>query len=270
MESIFQSPYFIVGCLIALFAVILLLTKSNFKTTLTTPFSQFNVNQPMSLGKINKPSPEIQLKKPDVPEEIGLAMVYPQGEGVGMDPFDSNSFYPGNPGPLLTNHRTAESIGESSLTDPLGKAGSMEGARILKIRNTGNQSNFKPLDSSVSTVYSGAYGQEDVQGSGSTMINRTSNIKYSDNFNPSNNLNLQASPGQSSNLPNCEATYPNVVKYNGMCITEGDIPYGQVVDNKVNPRLVSRWESYTGDYSRKLALDPIDGVLYPNLKVLTK
>jgi hypothetical protein len=274
MESIFQSPYFIVGCLIAVIAVIVLLTrsksKSKFKTTLITPFSEFNVNQPMSLGKIDKPSPEIQLQPPDVPEEIGLAMVYPQGEGVGMDPYDSNSFYPGNPGSLLTNHTTAESIGESSLSDPLGKAGSMEGARILKIKSTGNQSNFKPIDSSISKVYSGAYGEEDVQASASTMIDGGSNIKYGDKFKPSNNLNLQASPGQSSNLPNCDTTYPNVVKYKGMCITEGDIPYGQVVDNKVNPRLVSRWESFTGDYSRNLALDPIDGVLYPNLNVLAK
>jgi hypothetical protein len=83
------------------------------------------------------------------------------------------------------------------------------------------------------------------------------------------NLVIQTSPGQTSTLPNCEQTYPNVVKYKDFCITEGDIPYGQVVDGRVNPRLVSRWESYTGDYSREAALQNIDGVLYPELNVLT-
>ena len=91
------------------------------------------------------------------------------------------------------------------------------------------------------------------------------NINYSDSFNPDDNLKIQTSPGQSSTLTNCETTYPNVVKYNDFCITAGDIPYGQVVDGKVNPRLVSRWESLTGNYSREEALAPIDGVLYPQL-----
>jgi hypothetical protein len=252
------------------FLVLSIMHVSKFKTTLITPFSQLSNDQPLNFGKINDKNKEIPLQPPDVPEEIGLAMVYPQGDGVGMDPYDSNSFYPVAPGPLLTNHATAESIGESSLTDPLGKTGSMEGARILKLENTGNQMNYKPLDESISRVYSGAYGEEEIQDSNTTMIDGGSYIKYADKFTPSNNLKLQASPGKSSNLPNCESTYPNVVKYNGMCITEGDIPYGQVVDNKVNPRLVSRWESFTGDYSRTNALTPIDGLLYPNLNVLAK
>ena len=104
---------------------------------------------------------------------------------------------------------------------------------------------------------------------GPLFVNGASSINYSDSFNPEDNLMIQTSPGQTSTLRNCEKTYPNVVKYGDSCITEGDIPYGQVVDGKVNPRLVSRWESYTGDYSRQAALDPIDGVLYPNLNVLT-
>ena len=102
-----------------------------------------------------------------------------------------------------------------------------------------------------------------------TFINGTKPIEYSDSFNPESNLMIQTSPGQESTFKNCETMYPNVVKYGNFCITEGDIPYGQIVDNKVNPRLVSRWESYTGDYSRKEALGPIDGVLYPNLNILT-
>ena len=272
MDSLLKNPYFIGGGLfILVFVVILLLTKSNFKSTLSTPYQEFNQeDQPMSLGKINAPNQEIPLLAPDVPEEIGLAMVYPQGDGVGMDPDDSNSFYPGNPGALLTNHTTAESIGESSLSDPTGTTGSMEGARILKIKNAGNQTQFKPLDENVDAVFAAAYRPGEVQNSESTLINGGIPIDYNDGFDPEDNLKLQASPGHFSNLPNCETTYPNVVKYNGMCITEGDIPYGQVVDNKVNPRLVSRWESFTGDYSRSLALDPIDGVLYPNLNVLVK
>jgi FkbM family methyltransferase len=43
----------------------------------------------------------------------------------------------------------------------------------------------------------------------------------------------------------------------------------QIVNGKVNPRLVSRWQSYTGDYNREAALAPIDGLLYPTLNVLT-
>ena len=49
---------------------------------------------------------------------------------------------------------------------------------------------------------------------------------------------------------------------------KGVLKLGQVVDNKVNPRLVSRWQSFTGDYNRETALTPIDGTLYPNLAVL--
>ena len=117
------------------------------------------------------------------------------------------------------------------------------------------------------TLFAGAYTQGEVQ-DGSTLINGAQPVNYNSLFNPEDNLKLQTSPGQQSNLPNCETTYPNVVKYNNFCITEGDIPYGQIVDNKVNPRLVSRWESFTGDYSRQDALTPIDGVLYPNLAIL--
>jgi hypothetical protein len=271
--NLVKNKYVLGGGLLALIVVIILLLthKSNFKSTLYTPYQQFNQeDQPMSLGKINAPDQDIPLLPPDVPEEIGLAMVYPQGDGVGMDPDDSNSFYPYNPGSLLSDHTTAESIGESSLTDPTGNTGSMEGARILKIKNTGNQMQFKPIDENVNSVYAAAYRKGEVQDSKSTLINGGIPINYNDGFDPEDNLKLQASPGHFSSLPNCESTYPNVVKYNGMCITEGDIPYGQVVDNKVNPRLVSRWESFTGDYSRNLALDPIDGVLYPNLNVLVK
>jgi hypothetical protein len=207
------------------------------------------------------------LVPPVVPEEIGLAMVYPQGEGVSMDKNDSNSFQPDNPGSLLTDYKIPESYGESSLTDPYGKNGAEQAARILKINSTGTQSTFKPIDESDNNYYSSAYNPGLVP-SGITYVNNNNGINYQDSYNPSNNLKLQASPGQMSTLNNCETTYPNTVKYNNFCITKGDIPYGQVVDGMVNPRLVDRWQSFTGDYSPKDALNPIDGTLYPTLNVL--
>ena len=207
------------------------------------------------------------LVPPVVPEEIGLAMIYPQGTGVGMSKLDSNSFEPGNPGPLLTDYTTPESYGESSLSDPYGTRGADQGARIIKIDSTGNQLNFKSIDEAENKFYSPAYSTGLVD-KGLQLINNNQSINYTDSYIPSENLKLQAAPGQMSSLPNCETTYPNTVKYNEFCITEGDIPYGQVVDNKVNPRLVSRWQSFTGDYSRQDALAPIDGTLYPTLSVL--
>ena len=209
------------------------------------------------------------LVPPVVPEEIGLTMVYPQGVGVGMDRNDSNSFDPGNPGPLLTDYSIPQAYGESNLSDPYGNKGADQGARIIKIASTGNTSNFKPVDEAENQVYSSAYSSGEVT-DGHRLINNNQSINYNDSYKPSSNLTLQASPGQMSTLQNCESTYPNVVKYNDFCITEGDIPYGQVVNGKVNPRLVSRWQSYTGDYNPQEALSPIDGTMYPTLSVLAQ
>jgi hypothetical protein len=211
---------------------------------------------------------DMSLYPPDVPEEIGLGMVYPQGDGVAMSEQDSNSFYPYAPGPLLTSYTIPESYGESSLSDPFGMMGAGQGARILKIKNLGNQLNFKPTDSVEKVTYASAYSDSVVQNGGISFVNDHHFTDYSDNFNPDVNLSLQTSPGQSSTLGNCESTYPNVVNYNGLCITKGDIPYGQIVDGQVNPRLVSRWESFTGDYSPQNALQDIDGLLYPTLNVM--
>jgi hypothetical protein len=264
--------------LVLLFIVVLyvMVSKSSFNPTLnTTP----NVTdaQPRSFPAINKPEPDnanqsgdvFKLETPDVPEEIGLYMAYPQGSGVGMSSADSNSFYPDKPGPLLTDHVGPESYGESSLADPSGFQGADQGCRVLKLKGTGNQLVYKPLDETTKCNFSAAYTPGEFQ-KGATFINGVQPFNYTDSFNPESNLILQTSPGQQSTLTNCESTYPNVVKYKDMCITAGDIPYGQVVDGKVNPRLVSRWESFTGDYSRKDALSPIDGVLYPDLGVLTQ
>ena len=243
------------------------LKKQSFYGTLNN--TSFTNKQPESFPLLDEKVPGIfDLAKPDVPEEIGLAMVYPQGDGVGMDRGDSNSFYPDKPGPLLSEHTGPESYGESSLADPTGKNGADQGSRILKLTSTGDQLKYKPVEDSGTSSYAAAYSEASVD-KGPVYINGATATDYSDPFNPERNLLLQTSPGQQSTLTNCEKTYPNVVKYNDFCITEGDIPYGQVVDGKVNPRLVSRWESFTGDYSREDVLQPIDGLLYPNLNVMT-
>ena len=250
---------------IVLLVVFMMFNRSTFKATLITPPEQIDNSQPGSFPPLEEPkNNEINLEKPVVPEEIGLAMLYPQGQGVGMSKKDSDSF--GIPNVLLTSYTTPESYGVSSVVD---SNAAYESSRIIKIKNTGNQMSFKPVDESTKSTFAGAYNQADVQiGGDNTLINGTLNLDYNDKpFNPEQNLKLQASPGQQSTLPNCESTFPNVVKYNDMCITQGDIPYGQEVDGKVNPRLVSRWESYTGDYSREDALQDTDGLLYPNLNV---
>ena len=279
MENFFKNlwsknkPIVIILIIAALLGLYYLLftyiLKGTFTDKLSTPINTLTEEQPKSFPKIEEIQKDIfNLAKPDVPEEIGLGIAYPQGDGVGMSKEDSNSFYPGNPGPLLTDYQNPESYGESSLTDPTGENGSNQGCRVLRFTNTGDQTNYKPLDESTKCTFSAAYNQGEIQ-KGLAFVNGASNIDYTDTFNPESNLMLQTSPGQTSTLPNCEKTIPNVVKYGDACITEGDIPYGQLVDNKVNPRLVSRWESYTGDYSREDALNPIDGVLYPQLNVLT-
>jgi hypothetical protein len=271
IDFIKNNPQMMIVLVVAIIIGIVIMSTSNFKNTLITPMNQFETgSQPMVFPKISQPVTEnIQLADPVVPEEIGLGMVYPQGNGVGMSKSDSNSFEPGRPGPLLTDYTIPESYGESSLSDPMGTNGANQGSRIIKIKDAGSQLMYKPTDESLGTKYAAAYTQGEVQ-DGPTLINGAQAVNYENGYTPEQNLKLQTSPGQQSTLPNCESTYPNVVKYGDMCITEGDIPYGQVVDNKVNPRLVSRWESFTGNYSRENALAPIDGLLYPNLNVLVK
>jgi hypothetical protein len=244
-------------------------------------FFKANFNDKLSGGLLTEQQPlkfppvAQEVKVPDfpdlvppvVPEEIGLSMVYPQGQGVGMSKSDSNSFQPDKPGDLLTDYTIPESYGESSLSDPYGNKGSDQAARVLKIGSTGSQLNFKPTLESDNRFYSSAY-TDGLVDKGTEFLNGNQPINYQDNYNPSSNLKLEASPGQMSTLNNCETTYPNAVKYNNFCITKGDIPYGQLVDNQVNPRLVDRWQSFTGDYSIQEALNPIDGTLYPTLGVL--
>jgi hypothetical protein len=271
MDFIRNNPIKLGLSVLAVVVVIMIIfftNKSGFQQTLVTNPSLLTTLQPKSFPPIEEIVKDgLPRPPPVVPEEIGLSMAYPQGSGVGMSNMDSNSF--GSPNVLLTDYTTPESYGESSLSDPTGNNGASEGSRILKIKNTGYQMGYKPVDESIESLFAGAYTNETFQQSPS-LINGEEAVNYNDNFNPSQNLKLQASPGSYSTLPNCESTYPNVVKYKNFCITAGDIPYGEVVDNKVNPRLVSRDESFTGNYSRKEALDPVDGLLYPNLNVLTQ
>lgn len=240
--------------------VILLFTKSKFNNVLVS--DNINNLQPNSFTPLGSDR-DSQLVPPVVKEEIGLSMLYPQGSGVGMSPKDSNAFTSSNPYTLLTDHTIPESYGESSLTDPDGTKGAQEGARVIKLNNPGNQTAFKPLDESQNQLYSTAYSTGEVQ-NGSTLLSGEY-INYSDSFIPEDSLSIQTSPGQKSTLDNCEQTYPKVGKYSDFCITDGDIPYGQVVNGKVNPRLVSRWQSYTGNYSPEEALNGTDGLLYPSV-----
>jgi len=263
-------------CILILMVVIGIVTlyfmffkKSGFTTRLVTPMRTLNKRQPRLFPKITTKHGDFPpLANPVVPEEIGLAMVYPQGTGVGMSNLDSESFTPGKPGPYLTDYSIPESYGESSLTDPSGNNGANEGARVIRLLGAGDQTKFKPTDSADSLCYGSAYSRGEIK-AGVAKVSNCEDINYNDNFNPEHNLTITTSPGQRSRLNNCEQTYPNVVKYKDFCITQGDIPYGEVVNGKVNPRLVSRWESFTGNYSRSEALRPIDGLLYPTLNVLT-
>lgn len=209
-----------------------------------------------------KPVMEIDKKTPvDIPEEIGLAMKYPQGSGVAMDKEDSNSFTPTKPGPLLSDHMIPEAYGDSSY------AGHLENSRIIKLKDTGNQDNFKPYDSSEESVFAEAYNNNTKPVHiGNAFVNGASPIDYSSHFSPEKSMVLESAAGTMSTTGNCEKRYPAVEHYAGHCITEGDIPYGKVVNGKVNPRLVSRWESYTGNYSTAEALEPYDGSLYPKLE----
>jgi len=251
--------------------ILLQLFKSKFTDKLVTPLSDLNNLQPRSFPPLTQKHDGFPtLADPVVPEEIGLAMAYPQGEGVGDSDLDTNSFGRGaqNPGPLLTNYSTPESYGESSLTDPNGTKGAEQGARVLRISSTGNQMVYKPSDDSISETYASAYTEGEVT-SGPALLDPSKAMNYSDSYNPEDGLFIQTSPGQYGTVAPCEATYPNVTKYKDFCITDGDIPYGKVVNGKVNPRLVSRWQSFTGDYSRDEALKGIDGLLYPSLNVMT-
>ena len=211
----------------------------------------------------------IPLLPATIKEETGFAMLYPQGSGVGMTSADSNAFTPNIPGSLLTDYKIPESYGESSLSDPYGTSGADQASRILRIKDLGNQVNFKPTDEALIRNYASAYSNANSEvESGFKTINGTEYVNYSDDYSPSGNLMLQSSPGQISVLSNCETTYPNTEHYKDYCITDGDIPYGQIVNGKVNPRLVSRWQSYTGDYNPEEALQQKDGLLYPILNIL--
>jgi len=226
--------------------------KNDFSPTLETESSQLNNFQPKQFSKDFVPPP--------IKEEIGLAMVYPQGMGVSMSPADSNSFSPGNKDSLLTDYSIPESYGESSFNDPTGKLS----ARIIDISSTGTQDSFKPMDSLAKHPYSAAY----TLGNKEFVLPNSVYTDYNDTFVPERNTVLQGSPGKDNTMAPCDTLYPPVVKYGDSCITAGDIPYGEYVmvngQKVVNPRLVSREEFYTGNYDADKALSNEFGLLYPN------
>ena len=271
LQNFFQNNLLYIS-LITIFVILLsLVIHFKYKSSLFSPVLKTDIidpNQVREFPELSEKYSGSPLEPPIVPEEIGLSQKYPQGQGVSMNSYDSNSFTLDYPGPLLTDYSIPDSYGESSLADPLGNKGAGQGSRIIKLINAGDQLNYKPLDISVLGNFAEAYSD---RGEVSSMdyINNSKKINYSDTFNPENNLMLTASPGQKGNNISCEATYPRTVKYKNFCITEGDIPYGEIVNGKVNPRLLDRWQSLTGNYSRETALSSVDGLLYPTLGILS-
>jgi hypothetical protein len=203
---------------------------------------------------INK---NIRLLKPDVREEDGFPLY---GAGVSMERNDSNVLNSTNDnGPLHTSLSKNESIGESVYTDQYG-------SRILKINSTGSQSNFKATDEAEYRKYAAAYNNEIEIPLGEYFLNNNTFVNYTDNFVPDNNILTEASPGSMTESTNCEQTLPRTTKSSGYCLSDVDLPYKEVTNGKVNPRLVSRWESYTGNYDPQAVVNSSgSGNLFPKI-----
>jgi hypothetical protein len=250
--------------------------KSNFNNTISgdsininTPY-KFNdldnkfinndVNDPLlyigkniNNGSANKEQ-QINLVKADVPEE-GAYPIY--GSGASMDRNDSNVLLSDTEvGPLHLEFKNNESIGESPYTDK-------NGSRIVKIKSTGNQTLFKGIDENEKNHYLATDNLNEIS-SGNYLLKNEKNIDYSSDYLPTENIKLESSPGYYTNSDICENTYPRNIKNKNTCILEGDIPYGEIVNGKVNPRLLSRYEYLTGDYDPYSKINKT-GNLYPVL-----
>lgn len=274
--------YFIAFAIIAVLFVIMMVTtrsKSSFSNILNEQNNFSNVNEQNYCGNVKEPfsptlvTPESELTndqprsfdnnfiKPTVKEEIGFSMLYPQGAGVYMSSKDTESFSRAGKDILLTSYSIPESYGESSFNDPTGQ----KSAKIIDISNSsvGVQNQFKPTEFMSNMSYPEAYSNGNKE-----FVNI---IDYNDQFVPESNILLQNLPGRTntSTEVGCDTNYPQVVKYNDSCITSGDIPYGTSIDLNgkkiVNPRLISRWESYTGNYDVERVLDSKDGLLFPKM-----
>ena len=237
-----KYSYILLVFLVLLLLFIFTQKKSGFNDVLD---GQINNNTPV-IQDMYTSGNDITLLPPDVAEERAFPLY---GDGVSMDRADSNIIQNSkNLGPLHTSFKVRESSGESSFTENIN-------SRIIKIKNAGKQNIFNGFEE---VFYPAAFINN-------TFLNNkfVSSNQY-DDYNPNDNLILESSPGSvnCNQQVNCESTYPKVVNFNGMCLTEGDIPYEQIVNGKVNPRLVSRWESFTGDYDpNKIILN--NGLLYP-------
>jgi len=210
-------------------------------------------------GYVNTPQ-NISLVEPDLPEEKGFPIY---GKGASMDVRDSNILNKIDDNVLHTGFLKNESIGESTFSDKYG-------SRILKINSVGIQDNFKPVDEAEKKFFSASYDnfEKKLTQTGFDFLNDKDDfINYDDSFNPSNNIKIEASPGTFTESDKCENTLPRTIKGDqGACYTEGDIPYDSIINGKVNPRLVSRWQSYTGDYDPQDVLNYTkSGVLYPTI-----
>ena len=175
---------------------------------------------------------------PPVKEEIGLAQVYPQGSGVAMSSENSKGLPPDL---KLDDHNYPEAYGQSSLGNR--KMQFTDGMKILSVKTTGKQDN-----------YSGLYFNDDYL-----------NVSDGPEFQIEQLMQVETIPGKQFNnndIP--EQSYPATLQYKNNFIIDGDIPYGETVNGKINPRLLSRWEYYTNQYNAKEKLSQ-SGLLYPKV-----
>jgi len=237
-----KYSYILLVFLVLLLLFIFTQKKSGFNDVLD---GQINTITPIIPDSYNTCSNDISLLRPDVPEERAFPLY---GAGASMDRDDSNTTANINKSDSLhTLFKVNESIGESPFSQNIN-------SRIIKIKDVGKQNMFNAFEKN---FYTAAFVNNTI------LDNKKFVTQQYDDYNPSNNLLLESSPGSVNNSEvNCESTYPKVVNFNGMCLTEGDIPYEQIVNGKVNPRLVSRWESFTGQYDPNQVL-LTNGLLYP-------
>lgn len=275
-----NNPEVVFSCVLGIIVIIVYLTTfSSFKQIQTPIDITQELIQPQlenrmpefnytSIPKVNnkpvKHEQHIELDPPTVKEEIGLGIKYPQGQGVAMSPSDSNTFALPNPNALLSKHNVPQANGISNYADLTGTLGANEGAKIIKLVNTGVQNKFKPQDEDFRYpgTYSSAYDTDNTiyVTPGSVEIN------YNDSFEPEKQLKLTSSAGKESKTADCAEYFPANIKLEDICISKVDLPYGKIINNQVNPRLVSRWESYTNNYNPEEALSLADGNMYPKIK----
>lgn len=189
---------------------------------------------PFPVGTTHVPEPVLR-------EEVG-SQAYPQGHGVGMNISDSNALPPKKV-LLMSNTELPQAYGESSLADGMGKKGTSDGCRVLELKSMGNQDMFKPFSKGANNH---------------TFVSPKDIISYGSDWRPSKEgLRLACSAGKSAPNTPCQDWLPNNFKVDGVCVTAGDLPYDN--PNLPNPRMVSRPEFFTGDFSNVTPADYNNG-----------